>query len=214
MPIDKLFSNLLESPSAKGAVSGAASGALVSMLMNKKMRRKIGGSAAALGGAAALAGVGYFAYQKWKQHKPGTGTAPSALTEPGPVALPAPPLSLPPGVSDPLAMKMVKAMIAAAHSDGNVDEAEMARLEEAVHEAGLTPTQDAELMDALNTPPDVESLARLAASPEEAAEIYGAALAAIDPDTVSERFFLRRLARALALDAGLVETLHAEMGTT
>ncbi len=52
-------------------------------------------------------------------------------------------------------------------------------------------------------------MAALAETPEEAAEIYGAALAAIDPDTVAEKFFLRQLASALKLDPALVSEIQA-----
>ena len=91
MPIDKLFANLNESPSAKGALSGAASGAMVSLLMNKKARKKIGKSAAQLGGIAALAGVGYFGYKKWQESRAnpadsGAAGGPSGPDAPKPLA--------------------------------------------------------------------------------------------------------------------------------
>jgi uncharacterized membrane protein YebE (DUF533 family) len=211
MPIDKLFSNLTSSPSAQGALGGAASGAVVSMLMNKKARQKIGGSVATLGGAAALAGVGYFAYQKWQQAK---GATPPAETTPprsvSPETTPAQATTLaPPVVSHSLAMKMVKAMIAAAHSDGQIDDAELAQLESAVAAAGLTPEEHRHVMSALNTPPCVNEVAALAETAAEAAELYGAAISAIDPDTVAEKFFLRQLATALKLDPALAAEIRA-----
>ena len=219
MPLDQLFANLTSSPSAKGALSGAASGAVVSMLMNKKARKKIGGSVAAIGGAAALAGVGYFAYQKWQKNK-NTGAAPASPTSAPSLssASPSPAASSPPAisagepaltVSDSLAMKMVKAMIAAAHSDGQIDDTELGNLEQAVAAANLSPAENQEMMSALNSPPTVSDVAALATSPEEAAELYGAALSAIDPDTVAEKFFLRQLASALNLPAELTAEINS-----
>jgi uncharacterized membrane protein YebE (DUF533 family) len=61
---------------------------------------------------------------------------------------------------------------------------------------------------ALNAPPTVEHIAGLANGPEEASEIYGAALTAIDLDSPSEHLFLRRLASSLKLDEQLVKTVH------
>jgi len=220
MPLDELFSNLTSSPSAQGALSGAASGAVVSMLMNKKARKKIGSSVATIGGAAALAGVGYFAYQKWQQSKISastplptpdspTGAAaspPDVLTTPTVKPLPE---SKPLVVSHSLSMKMVKAMIAAAHSDGTIDDAEMDQLQHAVAAANLTAEENRAMMAALNQPPSVNEVAASAESPEEAAEIYGAAATAIDPDTAAEKFFLRQLASALKLDPALTAEINA-----
>ncbi|NET40019.1 MAG: tellurite resistance TerB family protein [Cyanothece sp. SIO1E1] len=179
MALDKLFSNLVDSPSAKGALGGAASGAMVSLLMNKKARKKIGSGALKLGGAAALAGVGYFAYNKWKQGQP-TGTPGAAATaapvSQQPASTPAPvALQAPPPVNDSLAMKMVLAMVAAANADGNIDNQEMDVLLNAVDQAGLTSDENAQLTTALNQPPTLEEVAATAANQEEAAEIYGAA---------------------------------------
>jgi uncharacterized membrane protein YebE (DUF533 family) len=54
----------------------------------------------------------------------------------------------------------------------------------------------------------------LAANPEEASELYAASITAIDPDTPAENMYLRRLARALQLEASLVRQIHAAAGMT
>lgn len=217
MPLDKLFSGLsdaksdprallgglLSAPGTQGALGGAASGALVSLLMNGKSRKKLQKHAVKLGGMAAVAGIGYYAYQKWQQKN---------AVEPPPLpaaALPAPQTTAlvePPPV--PVPLKMVLAMIAAAAADGSIDSVEMGALANAIDDAPVTPDEKAQLSAALNQPPTVEAVAALAANPEEASEIYGAALTAIDLDMPSEHLFLRRLSRALELDDGLVASLH------
>lgn len=221
MPLDKLFSGLsdaksdprallgglLSAPGTQGALGGAASGALVSLLMNGKSRKKLQKHAVKLGGMAAVAGIGYYAYQKWQQKN---------AVEPPPLpaaALPAPQTTAlvePPPVPVPveLPLKMVLAMIAAAAADGSIDSVEMGALANAIDDAPVTPDEKAQLSAALNQPPTVEAVAALAANPEEASEIYGAALTAIDLDMPSEHLFLRRLSRALELDDGLVASLH------
>lgn len=212
MAIDQLFSNLTNSPAAKGALGGAASGALVSLLMNKKARKKLGKGAAQLGGMAALAGVGYYAYRKWQGSKtPGTVEPISKQPDAAlPLALKGPAA---PAVSDSVGMKMILAMIAAACADGSIDTEESELLFEAIESAPLTPSEKAQLTAALNAPPTIESIATDLPSPgpEVAAEIYGAALTAIQLDTPAEHFFLRRLAAALKLEPDLVSAIHEQM---
>lgn len=229
MPLDKLFSGLtdgksdprallgglLGAPGTQGAIGGAASGALVSLLMNGKSRKKLQKHAVKAGGIAAVAGIGYYAYRKWQEgRQDGPPPVPAALPAPQAAALPAPLPDAPalPEATIPLSaelpMKMVLAMIAAAAADGSIDQVEMNALATAIDDAPVTADEKARLSAALNQPPTVEAVAALAASPEEASEIYGAALTAIDVDTPSEHLFLRRLGRALELDEVLVATLH------
>jgi uncharacterized membrane protein YebE (DUF533 family) len=228
MPLDQLFSGLsdgnldprsvltglLGSPGTQGALGGAASGALVSLLLNEKARKKLSKSAPKVGGAAALAGLGYYAYQQWQRSR---ASAPAAAPAP---ALPTSPPPLPPDfgaaaaevrVSSDLPLKLVLAMIAAAAADGKIDDAEMDALMNAIDQAPLEPDEKSRLTAALNDPPTVEGLASLASDEEEASELYAAALATIEVDTPAEDFFLRRLAKALALDPGLVESLHRSL---
>ncbi len=101
-------------------------------------------------------------------------------------------------------------MMAAAHADGNADDSEMQTLFEAMEQADLTPAEKAELTSALNHPPTLERIAESVQTPEEAAEVYGAACCAIDPDTPAETFFLRRLAGALQLDPELAGAIRAQ----
>lgn len=235
MPIDSLFSsltkgqsdprcvigNLIGSPGAQGALGGAASGAAVSLLMNKKARKKLQKNAVKVGGVAALAGVGYFAYQKWQQSRdaappppPVPGHPASAPQLPSPEPAPPPPpanlvaASATVRITGELPMKMVLAMIAAAAADGTIDSVEMNALAVAIDEAPVEPEEKKRLTSALNEPPTVEAVAALAEDPAEAAELYGAALTAIDLDTPAEHLFLRRFARALNLDEELVTSLH------
>jgi uncharacterized membrane protein YebE (DUF533 family) len=81
----------------------------------------------------------------------------------------------------------------------------------AIEKSPIEPGEKAQLTAALNEPPTVEAVAALAADPEEASELYGAALATIKIDTPAEHLFLRRFARALELEPALVTTLHATL---
>ncbi|MGF1449619.1 MAG: tellurite resistance TerB family protein [Opitutales bacterium] len=205
MPIDKLFNQMLGPPAGKGALSGAASGALVSVLLNKKARKGLVGGAAKVGGLAALAGVGYLAYKKWQDHRQGqtTDAPPSPASGSEPLSLEAASESAP-AVSEALGLKMLRAMIGAASADGQIDASEMDALMTAIEQASLTPEENAAITASLNQPPKAEAIAEGVTDPEEAAEIYGAAVMAIERDTPAEALFLRRLASLLKLDAELV----------
>lgn len=210
-----LLGSLLGGAGTQGALGGAASGALVSVLMNSKARSKIQKNAVKVGGMAALAGIGYYAYRKWQESQQGGQTAATAFPAASAPATPPPPL--PPNletaavqvkITGELPMKMILAMIAAAAADGTIDSIEMTALAGAIDQAPVEPAEKARLTSALNAPPTVEQIASLANGPEEATEIYGAALTAIDLDSPSEHLFLRRLASSLKLDDQLVKTVH------
>lgn len=214
-----LLGGLLGSPGTQGALGGAASGALVSLLMNGKARKVIQKNAVKVGGAAALAGVGYYAYRKWQESQgAGAATNTAAPVQALPATVePATPPPLPGDLADAsvqvtvtgeLPMKMVLAMIAAAAADGTIDSIEMSMLAVAIDDAPVEAGEKARLTSALNFPPTVEDIAKLANGPEEASEIYGAALTSIEVDTPSEHLFLRRLSKALELDEQLVKTVH------
>lgn len=214
-----LLGSLLGGAGTQGAFGGAASGALVSLLMNPKSRNLIQKNAVKVGGMAALAGIGYYAYQKWQQNQNPEDSQPAAAlpttTSPATAASPPPPLpanlemaAVQVKISGELPMKMILAMIAAAAADGTIDSIEMTALAGAIDQAPVEPAEKARLTSALNAPPTVEHIAGLADGPEEASEIYGAALTAIDLDSPSEHLFLRRLASSLQLDAQLVKTVH------
>lgn len=212
MAIDSFFKNLMQSPSAQGALGGAASGAVVSLLMNKKARKKLGKTAATVGGVAAVAGLGYYAYQKWQRSK---GVPVAASSSPQ-TSVPAPQSpSLQQAAQDlqldpTFRVALILAMIAAAAADGAIDRTEMDHLFESMEGAGLTAEENAKLTSALNKPPTAEEIASLAAAPEQASELYAASLSAVDLDTPAEDFYLRRLARAMKLEPSLVSQLHME----
>lgn len=215
MAIDKLFSSLTQSPGVKGAIGGAASGALVALLMNEKTRKKVGKGAVQLGGMAALAGVGYYAYQKWQNSKAVAAASNSGtiVDEARPVAAPSGPVrALPelPPVSDLLGMKMILAMIAAANADGTIDAAEMEHLFESIENATLSPAEKATLTAALSQSPTIEEIALGLDSEAQRSEVYGAALTAIDLDSPAEHLFLRRLAASLKLEPDLVAAIHKQ----
>ncbi|MCU0776034.1 MAG: tellurite resistance TerB family protein, partial [Ideonella sp.] len=105
---------------------------------------------------------------------------------------------------------MLKAMVAAAKSDGHLDERERGLLEAELQrlegDATLRRWLETEIRKSLD-PADV---ARAATSPEMAAEMYLASLLVADETTTMERLYLDELARQLKLPEGLKAQLEAQ----
>jgi uncharacterized membrane protein YebE (DUF533 family) len=110
------------------------------------------------------------------------------------------------------ALLLVRAMIEAAKADGRVDAAEMQRILGRLDAAGA----DAEARDwvraQMAAPPDLAGLARDIRAPERAAQVYGAAVMAIEVDTAAERDFLARLAAAIGLPPQAAMHINQALG--
>jgi uncharacterized membrane protein YebE (DUF533 family) len=107
-----------------------------------------------------------------------------------------------------LARHLLRAMIAAAKSDGHVDAQEQARIFAEMDKLPLAADDKAFVMDELRAKLDIDAVTGAAETPEEAAEIYTASLLAIDIDNAAERGYLAMLAARLKLDDALVAHLQ------
>ncbi len=108
------------------------------------------------------------------------------------------------------ALLYLRAMVAAASADGQIDEAERSRIVKGLTQAGIDPEATRWLEREMAAPANPEELSARVTSPEKAAQIYTAARLAVDPDTIQEREFLRQLAESLDLD----QTLKAQIDST
>ncbi len=105
---------------------------------------------------------------------------------------------------------MIRAIGQAVRADGQIDAEERAVIDDMMDESE-TAENRAALDAALSEPVNPEKLARDVPRGHEA-QVYAAALTAIDPDQEQERDFLKRLATALALDSPEVKRLHETAG--
>lgn len=104
---------------------------------------------------------------------------------------------------------MIRAMIQAAKSDGEIDAEERATI--LSHLKDASEEEIAYVKAELDAPIDIAGLA--AAVGEGAkAQVYSAALMAITVDTEAERAYLQGFATALGLDAATLATIHAGAG--
>ncbi|WP_371154226.1 DUF533 domain-containing protein [Jannaschia sp. 2305UL9-9] len=109
-----------------------------------------------------------------------------------------------------VAAVMIRAIGQAVRADGQIDAQERAILDEMMGDAESD--EDRAVMDAaLSDPVHPETLARDVPRGHEA-EVYAAALTAINPNSAAERAFLDRFATALALAPGEVARLHESAG--
>ena len=195
--------------------SGAAAGALVSLVLGSKSGRKMAGNAVALGGLALVGTLAYKAYTNYRNGEAPQQTTADVARNPVPTPAQLPPPNSPFNPSQTsdsqLPLTLLRTMIAASLADGHIDDAERIAIAGKLNESGIADLGEAErfLSDELANPATVETLARAVASEEEAAEVYVAALLAIDPDSTSERAFLARLAMALRLDPALTPHLES-----
>jgi uncharacterized membrane protein YebE (DUF533 family) len=180
-------------------LTGAGLGGLAALVLGSKTGRSVVGSAAALGGLALIGGLAYKAYQNHQAGGPIMGDASTP-------ALPAPAGSgfEPEAASNETAILLIRAMIAAAASDGLVDAAERQAIIGGLTEAGFDPEGNAWLEHEMANPASFEDIAAAASTPELAAQVYTAARLAIEPDTQHEVDFLANLGASLNLDQQLV----------
>jgi uncharacterized membrane protein YebE (DUF533 family) len=140
---------------------------------------------------------------------------PQTLSAPdqAPLGRPTPPahasLFDPSSATEDDALLYVRAMVAAASADGQVDAGERERIGAGLGEAGIDPEATRWLERELAAPATVDEIAAGVQTPEKAAQVYAAARIAIDPDTLQEREFLRQLREALDLDPAVAADIDA-----
>nr|WP_316655836.1 tellurite resistance TerB family protein [uncultured Gellertiella sp.] len=191
-----------------------ATGAIAAVLLGTGFGRRLTGDVVQIGGLAAIAGLGYRAWQNYRN-----GAAPAAAA---PSATP-PQLAPPPAGSDfaegspahtsDFALVLVKAMIAAARADGQIDAAEQAIILDKVKLSGLGPEAEAFLNSEMTRPLDIDELVSHATTEAQKVELYTASRLTINPDTRAERGYLDLLAGRLGLPDDLIIHIEATVST-
>lgn len=212
--INKILGQLMNSGAAGGFAGGLAGGLASGMLTSKK-GRKLGKGALKLGGVAAVGALAYTAYQKYSSSK-GQNVVTTEKSEAAVLQVPPEGSSFLPAQSDlagqeTLGLILVRAMIAAARSDGTLDAKESQAIFKRIQSLPLDQEDKSLLVEEMGQPVDMDGLVKSATSPEIAAEIYIASLMAIDVDTAAEQAYLSMLAARLKLPQELVDELHRQV---
>lgn len=186
-----------------GAGGGALAAGAMGLLLGNKKARKFGGKALTYGGLAALGVLAYKAYGNWQAQQ---AAAPKG--EPQTID------RLPAAQAEQHSQAILKALVAAAKSDGHVDERERELIEgEFVKISGNDRELQQWLHDELNKPLDPADVARAATTPEMAAEMYLASVMLVDEEHFMERAYLDELARQLRIDPVLKGELERQIRT-
>lgn len=212
--IDKLLGQLLSSSTAKGLAGGLAGG-MATKMISKKSARKLGKNALKLGGIAAVGAVAYTAYKRYNNNT--TNQSPAPGSQAPAELLPAPQNSafLPEinnkAASNQHSLTLIRAMIAAARADGQMDMQESQAIFDKIESLGLDDENRALLIEEMNHPVNMDTIIQSATTPELAAEIYTASLLAVDVDTAAEKGYLNMLAARLKLPASLVSEIEQQV---
>ena len=216
MDLNKVVQGLTSSGALSGFAGGLAGSALVGAVSGKK-GKKMAKGALKVGALAAVGGLAYTAYQRYRQDAPvtqaSTGGQGAAALDGGDGRWQ--------GISEQRfeaaveneqgndALLLIRAMIAAAKADGQIDTQESQAILNQINSLDLPAEDKAFLFEEYGRPLDIQGLASAVDSPEHGAEVYAASALMVDPPSAAEQIYLDSLARALGLEAGLVQEIHA-----
>jgi uncharacterized membrane protein YebE (DUF533 family) len=185
--------------------TGAAVGGVLGLLLGTRSGRSLGGKALKFGSVAAL---GALAWKAWQEHQADQRAAAPAAAAGAPTGQPASFQALPPPQQEQRSRAMLKAMIAAAKSDGHLDERERGLVQDELRRMDADEATQRWFDAELGRPVDPADVAAAISTPQQAAEIYLASLIVVDETTPMERAYLDELARHLKLDPALKADLE------
>lgn len=198
------LSGAANNPAAAGGL-GALAGALLGG-GGDSVKGALGGGALAM-----LAGVAMKALSEGGQ---GAGMASSFSGGGEPLGLRVPETRDEEEALENTAALILKAMINAAKSDGEVGPKEMQRIIGKLQESGMDQGAQQWVMREMQSPLDLDAFVAEIPNQEVAAEVYAASLLAIEVDTDEERYYLQQLAQRTGLNQAVVRYIHQSMGVT
>ncbi len=110
------------------------------------------------------------------------------------------------------ALLLIRAMIAAAGSDGNIDQEERRRIMLRLEGVDITKDEKRFIEQEMSNPGNATSIAAQCTNQGLARKVYAVSLLAIDIDTEAERSYLKELAAKLGLGKATVEQIHGHLG--
>ena len=106
------------------------------------------------------------------------------------------------------ALAFVKAMINAAKADGQIDAEEQQKIISKLTDIG--PQEGMFIQEEINKPLNFDFLADI--TQDMAPQVYAVSLMAINLDTDAEQNYMQQLVQSLGLNAGTVNSIHAQLG--
>lgn len=184
----------------------AGLGGLASIVLGTGAGRSLATTAAKIGGLALIGGLAYSAWLNVQEGRPPIGPGEQQQI----AAAPAGSGFEPDVATNDTAILFIRAMIAAAASDGTIDAGEQAVILGSLQQAGFDAEANDWLQNEMANPASVDDLATaVAGSQEIGSQVYTAARLAIHPDQRAETKFLRMLAASLELPEDVVAQIDA-----
>ncbi|MFT5277049.1 MAG: uncharacterized membrane protein YebE (DUF533 family) [Glaciecola sp.] len=103
---------------------------------------------------------------------------------------------------------LLRAMVAAAHADGHIDQTERMKIFDQVENMELSVEDKSSLFDEMRNPLSIEEIAAKVPCSEAATEVYAISALAVDLYQNDSRMYLDKLARMLCIPAELQEALE------
>lgn len=114
-------------------------------------------------------------------------------------------------VNSDLSLAIIRAMIGAAKADGHMDAVESQKIIGQLESAGVGIQEKALIMQEMANTQDVNNIAAASKTPQEAAQVYLAALLVCDSQCTTEQQYLASLANALRLEPAFTHSLQQEL---
>ena len=179
--------------------AGVAATGLLALLLGTEKGRKTLSPVIKVGSLAALGTLGYKAYQNWQKNNEGSNMELdlSAFKVEGEAA-------------EKRSVSILRAMVGASKSDGEIDADEHAAISGQIKAAGIEEAATGILLEEMGKPSDASRVAKLSDSPAMAVELYLASLLVTGQKNDAEKAYLSSLASELELAPELVEEIHRE----
>ena len=189
-----------------GMKKGAIAVGVLALLLGTGAGRRVTGAALKVGSLAAIGGIGWKAYQNWVTQKNVIDQEAQDVVSNARIL---PINELDEIEANERSLILLKAMIAAAKSDGHINKKEVSIISEQIEKLGLTGGVAEVMQSEISKPLDVKEIAELAENNSGiAAEIYLVSAVVIDKENSMEREYLDSLAKAMSLPASLVAELQ------
>lgn len=166
-----------------------------------------------------LLGLAIGAYEHFSQQRNSHSPQPSPNSPPPIAPMPEPPQVVnwsPPPLPDQSVIEdqkksiwvLIRAMIAAANADHNIDEVERQKILAKIDENGLSEPERQFLIKEMDSPLEIQSIAQQVNSQDVAEQVYLVSIIAMFVDSEAEKNYLKRLARALNLTSDVTTRLE------
>lgn len=204
---NRILAELTKNGFGGGMAGGLLSGAIAGAITGGKGGK--GNKLLKLGTLAAVGAVAYKAYESYRQSQggaQGTGLVGNAGLGTPAWSAPAASFGATGGTSSD-ALTLLRAMIAAAKADGQIDAAESQKIHEQLGRASLSAEEKGFLLEELARPLNVDAVIGGVRSPQQAAEVYAASRLVVADASPAEQTYLGLLAARLDLDPAMTGEL-------